>query len=217
MTGSIKLWKQSILGGMAISLGCMVFLSVDNKYLGAFLFSIGLITICARGWALFTGKLCVTDFTDVDAVIDLILVWAGNFLGCCIMARLYDLITPNKDNLIALASGKLTKSALCVFIAGILCEFCIYIAVIGYKKIEADIGKYISIVLGVMVFILCGFEHCVADMFYMVANSINNLPLFITGIMMVIVATTGNVVGAIVLKVFLEKDTSRKEHAYRTK
>ena len=42
----------------------------------------------------------------------------------------------------------------------------IYIAVEGYKNIPHETGKYLAILFGVVVFILCGFEHCVANMYY---------------------------------------------------
>ena len=36
----------------------------------------------------------------------------------------------------------------------------------GYGKNPHEVGKYLAIFFGVMVFILCGFEHCVANMYY---------------------------------------------------
>jgi formate/nitrite transporter FocA (FNT family) len=46
-----------------------------------------------------------------------------------------------------------------------------FIAVDGFKNNPHELGKYIGIFMGVIVFILCGFEHCVANMYYFsVAN-----------------------------------------------
>ena len=44
-----------------------------------------------------------------------------------------------------------------------------YYAVNGFKK-QTDFGKYLVVYLGVAVFILCGFEHCIADMYFGVAG-----------------------------------------------
>ena len=83
--------KKSILAGMAISLGCLGYLSVDNKYLGAFLFSIGLISICSNGWYLFTGRVCFVDI--LEDPLHLIIVWGGNLLGCLAICLVSTLLT----------------------------------------------------------------------------------------------------------------------------
>ena len=41
-----------------------------------------------------------------------------------------------------------------------------FIAADGYKTVENQVGKVFIVFLPVMVFILSGFEHCIADMFY---------------------------------------------------
>ena len=41
-----------------------------------------------------------------------------------------------------------------------------YIAVNSYKTSKDVFGRYIPIFMCVIVFILCGFEHCIANMFY---------------------------------------------------
>ena len=46
------------------------------------------------------------------------------------------------------------------------CNVLIYLAVDGYARIPNDVGKMLALFFGVMVFILCGFEHCVANMYY---------------------------------------------------
>ena len=53
-----------------------------------------------------------------------------------------------------------------LIILGIFCGMFIYFAVEGFAKVNNKIGKYIILMLCVAGFIICGFEHCVADMFY---------------------------------------------------
>ena len=53
-----------------------------------------------------------------------------------------------------------------LFVLGILCNICIFIAVNGYANNPHQVGKYLALFLGVSVFILCGTEHSVADMYY---------------------------------------------------
>ena len=53
-----------------------------------------------------------------------------------------------------------------LFVLAVFCNVLIYLAVEGFQKNPHEVGKYLSLFLGVTVFVLCGFEHCVADMFY---------------------------------------------------
>ena len=80
------------------------------------------------------------------------------------------------------------------FLDGIFCGFCIALAVKGYAKAEG-VGKYLTVVLGVMMFILCGAEHCVADMFYLVLGQGEAL----STIIFLLVVTAGNTVGGALL------------------
>ena len=52
----IKDFALSILAGIAINIGCVIFLSIENKVIGAVLFAVGLLTVLAFGLNLFTGK-----------------------------------------------------------------------------------------------------------------------------------------------------------------
>ena len=66
---------------------------------------------------------------------------------------------------------KLEDSIVSIFILSICCGLLMYLAVNGYKVVKDNIGRYLSVFLGVIVFILCGFEHSIANMYYFsVAN-----------------------------------------------
>lgn len=182
-------FKKSILAGMAIGLGCVAYISVENKIAGAFLFSIGLLTICGMKWNLFTGKLCKCQ----NSIKEMTAIWAGNLVGAVAMVFAYMLSSASAEAAITVSNAKMQKPLYNVFVSGMLCEVCIYIAVIGFKELKSDIGKYLAVVLGVMVFILSGFEHCVADMFYVFAH-----PSFY-GFVFLLVVTAGNIVGGIAM------------------
>lgn len=53
-----------------------------------------------------------------------------------------------------------------LFILGFLCNIFVFLAVEGYRSFPHAIGKYAAIFLGIAVFILSGYEHSIADMFY---------------------------------------------------
>lgn len=56
--------RRSIAAGVCIGIGCIAYLSVDNRYVGAFLFSIGLMAVCVFRLNLFTGKVCYLEYLD---------------------------------------------------------------------------------------------------------------------------------------------------------
>jgi formate/nitrite transporter FocA (FNT family) len=138
---------------------------------------------------LFTGKagLLATNEIEFD---DLIRIWIGNFIGCFIVALcLY--VTPlgavlyeSAQTIVAL---RIANGPIANLMYGIFCGMMMYIAVTGYSKSQNVIFVFVP----VAVFILSGFNHCVADMFYVLmgANTIEGFGTLIP-------STIGNVIGA---------------------
>ncbi|MBO4414609.1 MAG: formate/nitrite transporter family protein [Lachnospiraceae bacterium] len=183
---------RSVCAGAAIGLGGTVFLACDNRVVGAFLFSVGLLTVLVFGFDLFTGKACNEAF--IRKPLKLVFIWAGNFVGAVLMGLVVSTHPAIREIARTVLSGKLDKAFYVVIIDGIICEFCIAIAVRGYAKAEG-FGRYLAVVLGVMVFILCGAEHVVADMFYLAAGLTTDIP---RALLFLLYATLGNVIGGIV-------------------
>lgn len=96
---------------------------------------------------------------------------------------------------------KAKDSYLSLFLLGVVCNIFIYIAVNGYKTIEHEVGKYLALILGVMGFILCKSEHCVADMFYISMANYWNINISIR----LLVIVFGNAVGGILAHTVLTK------------
>ena len=164
----LKVLISGILAGVCIGLSGVVLLSVESKVLGAALFTVGLFTICTFGLNLYTGKICYVFFQDRDYALNLPIIWLGNLIGtglialCARMTR----IAPISERAMSMCQTKLDDSLLSLFFLGVLCNLLIYIAVEGYNKNPHELGKYLSLFLGVTIFITSGTEHCVADMFY---------------------------------------------------
>lgn len=159
------------MAGICIAVGGAVNLSVDNKVVGAALFSAGLFTICTLGYYLYTGKVCYLLDSNQKGKYLLWLgqIWAGNLIGTALVGyglRLTRAGAALAEKAQGLCQAKLNDSLLSIFILSVLCNLMIYIAVENYKNNPHPLGKYLAIFLGVMVFILAGFEHCVANMFY---------------------------------------------------
>ena len=82
---------MAVLAGAAISIGGTVFLSLDNKVLGALFFCLGLFMVCTLGLNLYTGKVCYLPGKKWDYVGFVGLVWLGNLVGAEIVALLLKL------------------------------------------------------------------------------------------------------------------------------
>ena len=194
----IPLFASAVLAGMCIGFGGLAFLSVENRVIGAALFTIGLFCVCTYGFHLFTGKVCYVFQNDRSYALALPLIWLGNLAGTGLTA-LFASLTRNAPALhekaLTLCQTKLGDSMLSLFFLGLLCNIFIYIAVEGYKSNPHELGKYLSLFLGVMVFILCGTEHCVADMFYFWMASLWSLR---TGAC-ILVISLGNAAGGVLI------------------
>lgn len=191
---NMKLRIKSFIAGICISIGCIVNLSCDNKYIGAILFAVGLYSICVCDFNLFTGKVCY-----LDNITDLIRIWIWNYIGCiaialiCIPTKLFNL----SEKASTMCLNKLSETPLEIFILGVLCNILIYFAVEGYKNKQP-----ILLIFSVAVFILCGFEHCVANMFYFSLATLSHLNIknIILQIIFIFVNTLGNTTGGICMK-----------------
>lgn len=188
----------AILAGMSIALGGVAYLSIDNKVVGALVFSLGLFTVMTQGLNLFTGKVAYAFERDKDYNLNLPVIWLGNLVGACGVGLLVNstrIAAAIAEKAALVSDAKLNDNLWSVFALAILCNILIYIAVDGYNNNPHEIGKYLAIIFGVVGFIVCGFEHCVANMFYFtVAGAWSGKTL-----LYVVVMTLGNCVGGWIL------------------
>lgn len=194
----VKTFVYGILAGLSIALGGTVFLSVENRVLGAALFTVGLFTVCVFGLNLFTGKVCYVFQRDKRYALDLILIWLGNFCGTFLAAlceRRTRIGPALSEKAAALCETKLSDGLFSIFILAVFCNILIYIGVEGFRTISFGAGKCLALFFGVMVFILCGFEHCVANMYYFSVAGLWSPRAF--GYLLVM--TLGNAVGGVLL------------------
>ena len=154
---------KSILAGLLIGIAGVAYLSVDNNIIGSFLFSFGLITIIIWKLNLFTGKIGVMNFKTDKRYIPIFII--GNYLGT-LLVSIFIKLSRHNNGLIekaeSLSQIKKNDSILSLFFLAVLCGVMMYLAVIGYNKKE----NLLLIIFPIMIFILCGFEHSIADMFY---------------------------------------------------
>lgn len=175
-----KKFLKSVAAGGMIGIACRIYLAVGGGVLGAILFSIGLLGIVLMGFNLYTGKIGYA--TTRKDFIDCALYVLGNFIGIACMAYLsWDLTTPFMfDRIFAPPPFILARA--------IGCGFLMHMAVDIYQKKNSIIG----VLACVPAFILCGFEHSIADMFYLLL-----MPQFyFMAIPFIILVIAGNAIGA---------------------
>lgn len=189
----MKKFSSAVLAGICIGIGGCVFLSLESKLVGALFFTVGLFTICSFKLDLFTGKVCYALSGGKAYAAYLPVIWLGNLVGTWLCARMIKMtrIAHIAERAADMCEMKLNDSLVSIFILSIFCNILIYIAVEGFKTNPHETGKYLALFFGVAVFILCGFEHCVANMFYIsLAGMWSGRAL-----LMLAVNTIGNAVG----------------------
>lgn len=194
---------KGIYAGIMIAIGGIAYVAVDNKIIGSFLFSIGLLTICMYGLNLYTGKIGYILINKINYLFELLLSLLGNFAGTYIVGNIMRFTRFENYAEIAksLVEIKLNDNLISIFILSIFCGIMMYIAVNNFKHAKDLISKYIGIFMCVMVFILCGFEHCVANMFYFSLANVWDANVFLYLIIMVL----GNSLGSIVIAMYYNR------------
>ena len=184
---------SGLAAGICISLGGAVFLAVENRIVGAVLFSVALLCICFKGYALFTGRVgFIPEDHGKDALETLLLCLLGNALGTVLGGSLIRLALPGLGAAaLTLCEGKLAQLWWSTLIRGGFCGVLMYLAVSTWRDSKTPLG----ILFCIPVFILSGFEHSIADIFYFAASGLVSLRAFL----FIWVVILGNALGAMIL------------------
>ena len=217
----------SVLAGAFIAMGATFMLVVKSdaslpfaatQLLGGFSFTLGLFLILAAGAELFTGNCLMVmgplagRFSWGKLFANWGIVLLGNLVGSVLAAAVLIAAGVASSNggalgeaAIAVAEGKVALGWGTAFVRGVLCNMLVCLAVwIGHSA-NSVTDKFFSALLPVMAFMAAGFEHCVANMFFLpyalmlqvsgvagsvdLAGAVHNLSA----------ATLGNLVGGVVL------------------
>ncbi len=200
--GILNKISEGFLAGMMISLGGAVYLActaagtpVYGKYVGALLFSMALLCICMRGYALYTGKIgLVIDNHKKEDISLLLLCLLGNLLGTVAFGYLIGWVFPSlKETALALCgeNGKLGQGYGFGLLRAVLCGILVYLAIDLYRNNKTPLG----ILMCIPAFILSGYEHSIADMFYFACSGIVSGEAFLYLMMIVL----GNSLGALII------------------
>ena len=154
--------RSAIIAGICISIGCVVNLRVGGVA-GAVLFSFGLLAVVHYKLKLYTGTAGFIRAKGDWMMITTVLI--GNIIGCALTAMTVcyaqpDILPPD----MAIVTSRLAKGPLACFLLAIGCGFIMTTAVQFGRE-----GRFLPLLFGVPVFILCGFAHSIADAFYFIA------------------------------------------------
>jgi len=192
-----KNFVLAFLAGFVIALGCLINLISQNPVVGAVFFTTGLFLVLTRGYDLFTGKVAYIADNDYKYSLNLILMWFGNLAGAftlAMMTRFSALYNKISEKSTTIVEAKLSQTHLSVFILAILCGIIIFLAVENFKNNQHEFGKYLGLVFLIPLFIICGFEHCVANMYYCAVTNGH----WVDKIIFLIISTLGNTTGSLI-------------------
>lgn len=190
---SYEVFIKAVLAGVMICFGCIVFMMCEMKIVGATLFSFGLLTIVCRELWLYTGKIGYLRQVGLRRIL---LTISGNLVGSYILGSLVGM-TRYADKLHSVAQGlvdaKMGDSLWSIFILSIACGVMMYLAVDSYRRSKS----WLFVILPVVIFIMSGFEHSIANMGYYTIAGAWSLKAF----GYIAVMAVGNGVGSTIMNV----------------
>ena len=195
--------NNSILAGICIAIGGYVNLILGSP-IGPFLFAFGLCCVLGFKYFLFTGKAGTWDFNQIFYLIGVLLL---NIVGCFLIGCLSKYNPNVGESAIKITEARLANGWFNTGLSAIGCGAIMTFCVVGY----ANTKSFIIPLIGVPVFIFCGFAHCVADAFYYSALPWDYMKEHIIDILPVYGATVvGNYIGCNIPKIFSTNITEKK-------
>ena len=218
----------AIFAGIAIALGGILFILakayipenniISPTLVGALLFPVGLLLVCYFKFNLYTGKIGIAfrnkkiDKKGLNVWEWLFIILIGNAIGAMAVGAITYLFTLiDKESAFSLATYATGNSRIMNYdfvsifnmsYKSILCGALVYIAIYLFNRLDNDFGKVIGIIVPIAFFVYAGFQHCVANMFYIAAGNAWNLHSLI-GLLICII---GNSIGALLLDLFVQYD-----------
>ena len=219
----------AIVGGGSIGLGALYYTIVASdaemsfaavRVLGGLAFSLGLALVLVGGAELFTGNNLIVmawasrKVSTREMLRNWLIVYLGNLAGAFGLAVLV-LLSHHLDmndgriglSILNTAVAKIQPDFVTLFVKGILCNVLVCLAVWLAYAGRSVADKIIALTLPVSAFIAAGFEHCVANMYFLplawllvqtghVPANFDTAPITIYGIIHNLVPVTlGNIVG----------------------
>jgi formate transporter len=177
------------LAGVTSTIASATLTGSVAKLVGAVVFPGGLAMVLIAGSELFTGNtmivipVCCKQATIGGMLKNWLVVYIGNLIGAMLIAALvvfgHTFVKVVPDGAAGVAAihtavGKVNLTFGDAFFRGILCNFLVCIAVWMSFAAKDVAGKVAGLFFPIMFFVLCGFEHSVANMYFIAAGLFAN-------------------------------------------
>lgn len=193
-----ELISESILAGIFISVGGAAFLTVGG-IVGAVLFTFGLASIVCYKLGLFTGMSGFVVNGKQLLVLSYVLIC--NIVGCLVASYAISISLPDLGNAaIDIVNKRIDMGTLNVFILAIFCGF-IMTTVVTFARNK----QWIPLLIGIPLFIMCGFVHSIADAFYYGLAMFSGYIMDWGNAVMYLMAVLGNFVGCNLYRIIMLK------------
>ena len=183
--------RTSIMSGILVGIGVIVNTSVGNRYIGAFLFSIALLVITNQSLQLFTGQIGYATEKRFN-IPNYLLMLLGNIIGITLTSLNALCNTELMEGIKKSSELKFSKPLIPLLLCSIMCGILMFIAV--------NCKNTLITVLAIMVFILSGYEHCIADVPFLIFGELTLL-----NIIKYILIVLGNSIGAIIAHILFKQ------------
>jgi len=219
----------AVIAGASIGLGALYYTIIVSdpglsfataRVMGGLAFSLGLVIVLVGGAELFTGNNLIVmawasgNVSTREMLRNWVVVYFGNLVGAVGLAVLV-LLSHHLDmnggrvglSILSTAAAKIQPDAVTLFFKGVLCNLLVCLAVWLAYAGRSVTDKIVALVLPVSAFIAAGFEHCVANMYFLplawlmkqtgyVPSGFDASAITMTGIVHNLVPVTlGNIVG----------------------
>ena len=218
----LKVFLFAVLAGLSIGLGGFLYLLITwglpnelGKALGSAAFSVGLFLVCTFGLWLYTGKIgnVFEGKQKASFYISLPICLIGNAVGAIGLGYLCFAIFRQTDLLavaINAASGRLALNNFYDYLSfclrSTLCGFCVYMAVKLFARNRLKPLGISMLVFFVFLFVYCGFQHCIANMFYLAfANTYGNGMAYVSLLLAILFNSFGPILGIAVFRLIETK------------
>lgn len=213
---------KGILAGICIGLGGFLYILMTflvsgeaGKILGSALFAVGLFLVCTFKLSLYTGKIGLI-YEGKQGKVDyfaLPVMLVGNAVGAIGLGYLCYAAFGSMDIMASIENACNSRLTLASFndylslcVRSFLCGFCVYMAVklFGLRRLK-PLGIFL-LVFFVFLFVYCGFQHCIANMFYFAfGNAYAETNTYWNLLLCILFNSFGPIVGVLLCRPFQSK------------
>ncbi len=195
-------FSSMTVGGLCTASGCTV-----TKFLAAFTFASALSLVIMAGCELFTGNNLILGAAALrhqmpwsQTVRMWVFCWCGNLIGSLIMVVVFQYTGALSNEAVlgyftTTAVAKASLPPIQMLLRAILCNICVCLAVWCSLKATSESAKLIMVVWSILIFMLCGFEHSIANMSIIGVALVNGKVALSGYLTNLAIVTIGNLIG----------------------